>query len=855
MRKFIGLVVISVLVLSCSTLKNNSTTSSTQNNEETEKDSIEVVEPPKEEQVKQIDEYKEQPVYRGEYTKYFDLIHTKLKVSFDWGKRYLYGEATLQLKPHFYNRDSLFLDAKSFEFHSIKRIEGKKEIDLPYKYDGNVVRIKLDKTFHRDDLLTIFIDYTAKPYERKSHGSEAITEDRGLYFINPDGTENKPQQIWTQGETEASSCWFPTIDSPNQRCTDEIYITVNKKFKTLSNGELIYSQLNGDGTKTDYWKMDKPHAPYLFMMAVGDFAVVKDEWNKKPVNYYVEPEYEQYAKDIFGNTPEMITFFSDLLDYPYPWPKYDQVVVRDYVSGAMENTTASVFMESLQINRRELIDKDWDYIIAHELFHQWFGDLVTCESWSNLTLNEGFANYSEYLWQDYKKGTEEGQYKLYDELQNYLNEAETKKVDLIRFNYDDKEDMFDNHSYSKGGLVLHMLRKTVGDEAFFASLHRYLEENKFHDVEVHNLRLAFEEVTGKDLNWFFNEWYLDKGHPVLEVEDQYIDSLKTLKLSVKQNQDLNKFPLYKFPVKIKYWVDGQQHSDSVLIEDEYTEFTYDNVTRKPDLVLFDTDEYLVAQIDNPKTPEEYAFQYRNAENSVTRYKALEKLMDMPHEPLTFDVFKDALNDSFHENRLVAMNFISNYEDSLTHLWKDKLIGMAKSDPSSEVRSDAIIYLDENISGENIDELVREASKDSSYLIAGSALYLLLDKQGVNKDSLINKFKNEQDVNITLPLANYFVVNKDSTKLEWFENNIKEGNTEKLFYMLRMFGQYLMNAPDDQKKSGAEFLHGIALNNNKYYIRIAAYQGLELISDLPEVEKMIEDIQEKESDDRVINYFN
>lgn len=856
MRKLIALAVISSLIVSCSTVRNNKTASSNQDSQ-TEKDSVSVPESLQKEEQKKIEEvedYKEQPVYRAEYTKYFDLVHTKLKVSFDWGNRYLNGEATLQLKPYFYEQDSLILDAKSFDIHTIERIDGKERITLPYKYDGRIARIKLDKSFQKDDLITVFIDYTAKPYERKSNGSEAITEDRGLYFINHDGTENKPQQIWTQGETEASSGWFPTIDAPNQRCTQEIYITVNKKFKTLSNGELIYSQLNGDGTRTDYWKMEKPHAPYLFMMAIGDYAIVKEEWNNIPIHYYVEPEYEQYAKDIFGNTPEMLTYFTELIEYPYPWSKYAQVVVRDYVSGAMENTTASVFMESLQIDNRELIDKDWDYIIAHELIHQWFGDLVTCESWANLTLNESFANYSEYLWEHHKKGAEHGQFKLYEELQHYLNEAETKKVDLIRFRYNDKEDMFDNHSYAKGGLILHMLRKIVGDKAFFASLNHYLDVNKFGDVEVHDLRLAFEEVTGRDLNWFFNQWYLDKGHPMLEIEEQYVDSLKTLKLSVRQTQNLNKYPLYQLPVKINYWVNDQMYTDSVTIEDEFHQFTYE-VESEPSLVLFDPDEYLVAEVDHHKTLEQYAYQYNNAKNAVTRHKALSNLLNMPSSSLTFDMFKNALDDSHYENRLMAMNFISDHEDSLTHLWKDKLMGLAKSDPSSEVRSDALIYLDENIGDKIIDQLVKEASTDSSYLVAGSALYLLLDKPNINKDSLINQFKDEQNINITLPLANHFVINQDTTKLEWFKKNIESGDTEKLFYMLRMFGQYLMNVSDEQKNAGARYLHDIALNDNKYYIRIAAYQSLELISELPEVKKLMKDIRKQESDDRVINYFN
>ena len=199
----------------------------------------------------------------------------------------------------------------------------------------------------------------------------------------------------------------------------------------------------------------------------------------------------------------MIRYFEDLLQVKYPWPKYDQIVVRDFVSGAMENTTASIFMEELRLTEREAIDSEWDYIIAHELFHQWFGDLVTTESWANLTLNEAFANYSEYLWNEHKYGDDLAKLKLIVEMETYFQEAETKQVNLIRFDYEDAEDMFDAHSYSKGGVILHMLRDYLGDELFFSGLNLYLTSHAFQSVEVHDLRLAFEKVSGEDFELVF----------------------------------------------------------------------------------------------------------------------------------------------------------------------------------------------------------------------------------------------------------------------------------------------------------------------------------------------------------------
>ncbi|MFI5205012.1 MAG: M1 family metallopeptidase, partial [Flavobacteriales bacterium] len=406
-----------------------------------------------------------QPVYRATEDRVNDILHTKLDVTFDFKKHYLYGKATLDVKPHYYPVSNLSLDAKGFEIHKVQLLSGGKYADLKYTYDSLDIVITLDREYKRTETYTVFIEYTAKPDELKMGGSDAITGDKGLYFINTDSSEkNKPTQAWTQGETEASSCWFPTIDRPNEKMTHEILMTVPDQFKSVSNGLMISSKKNTNGTRTDHWKMSQPHAPYLVMMAVGPFSVVTDTWKRAngktiEVSYYVEPEFEKYARDIFGETPRMIEFFSKRLGVEYPWDKYSQVVVRDYVSGAMENTTATIHGEFLQRTKREMLDANNESIIAHELFHHWFGDYVTCESWSNLPLNESFANYSQYLWDEYKYGADEADYNAHLESQGYFMQSVQQGYrHMIRFEYGDKEEMFDGHSYNKGGRILHMLR-------------------------------------------------------------------------------------------------------------------------------------------------------------------------------------------------------------------------------------------------------------------------------------------------------------------------------------------------------------------------------------------------------------
>ena len=508
------------------------------------------------------------PNYQSSYTKKFDLIHTKLDVKFDWEKSQLYGKAAITLKPHFYATDSLVLNARGFDIHKVEQNTASGNKTLDYEYDNEKITIHLGKTYARRDTLTITVDYTSTPDSLEEGGSAAISSDKGLYFINPKGEEkNKKQQIWTQGETESNSAWFPTIDAPNQKSTQEIAITVDEKYETLSNGILSHSEINGDGTRTDFWEMNLPHAPYLFMMAIGEFEIIKDQWRDIDVDYYVESEYAPYAKDIFGLTPEMLEFFSNKLGVVYPWQKYSQVVVRDYVSGAMENTTAVIYGDFVYQTKRELIDGSiGEDIIAHELFHHWFGDLVTCESWSNLPLNESFATYGEFLWNEYKYGDDKAAHKLQKELNSYLREAKRTQKDMIRFDYNHREEMFDGHSYAKGGRILHMLRNYMGDEAFFTSLKLYLETNKYTDVEMHQLRIACEEVTGEDLNWFFNQWFYASGHPVLDIYYDYIDSTKTQLVTVQQIQDLTQTPIYRIPIHIDIYVNGQKETKKVVLD-------------------------------------------------------------------------------------------------------------------------------------------------------------------------------------------------------------------------------------------------------------------------------------------------
>ena len=806
--------------------------------------------------------YSDVVTYRGSNDRVHDLVHTKLEVRPDWAQQQLAGTATLELKPYFYPQDELVLDARGFDIGAVSLVEGHNKKPLKYTYDGKQITIQLEKEYGPDEHFFVEIVYVAKPGELQGKGSAAIKSDRGLYFINPTGSDKgKPQQLWTQGQTEANSAWFPTIDSPNEKATQELFITVDNKFTTLSNGSLIYSLMNDDETRTDYWKLDQPHAPYLAMMAIGSFEKIEDQWEVPggegiEVNYYIEHEFADYARDIFGNTPEMLGYFSKLLNYPYPWPKYSQVIVRDFVSGAMENTTASVFMEDLLVTDRDLLDYHWDDIIAHELFHHWFGNLVTCESWSNLPLNEAFATYGEYLWYEHKYGVEEADYHQWESSETYLEEAKEKQADLIRFTYEDKEDMFDHHSYDKGGLVLHMLRNYVGDKAFFKSLELYLRSNAYATAEIHDLRMAFEEVTGEDLNWFFNQWFLASGHPKLQVD--HFQKGNVLTVEVRQVQDFSQTPVFNLPIVLGIWVDEEKAWEyPVEINASYEKFEFE-IEDSVQLVLFDTEQQLLAEVSHPKTVDELIFQYYNGGKLLARYNALEKLAEIGFEnrddyDAISDVFLSVLKDPVWGLRELAVDYFDEYDGEFLNDVEGRLIGLAQSDPKSQVRASAITVL-ASINADKHKLVAKEALDDPSYTVKGAAILAFSLTSDPNKPRVLSGYKDSLNTHIVLALADYFVTDKLYEHNNWFLERLEGAETEDLFYLVQYYGLFISEAPDTVVSTSIPVLKDIAKNNQNEYIRLAAFQSLNLLPESEALNGIKNDIKANEESEELLNFY-
>lgn len=819
------------------------------------------------------------PYYPGEAPRQlaeesvFDMESIDLAVHFDWSNQWLIGDAMLTLSPRFYPQDSVVLDARGFELKEVS-MEGS---DLRFRYDSLKLVVYLPEVLTREDSCALRIKYIAKPNELPNGGGRAITEDKGLYFINPLGKEDKPQQIWTQGEPEANSCWVPVIDAPNQKVKQVIRITVGDSLKTLSNGVLESQELNGDGTRTDTWRQEMKHAPYLMMIAVGDFEIVKDE-NVGPieVSYYVEPAFKAHARAVFGNTPEMISFFSERLGVPYPWGKYSQVVVRDFVSGAMENTSASVFMEQLQISTRETLDKNWDFIIAHELFHHWFGDYVTCESWSNLALNESFANYSEYLWMDHKYGREVAEFHRVEELQGYLGESRRKRVPIIRYNYHQPDDMFDAHSYNKGGLVLHMLRRYLGDEAFFLGLKNYLEANANQATEIHHLRHSFEKISGKDLTWFFDKWFLSPGHPELEFNKKWNGD--TLELTVHQVQDSIYSPVFEFPLEIglygegqssmTVWVDSRHkvvkiphldsstvvlpNSDGVVPMDMLFEFNLEEVRTLSNSNLPFFTRYQFAQgvasyleevdvvysIEQSKRNEKAAaFLTKFELNRQSLFEASLKLAEDRSPDIRSIGFKSLGIFSSHEDVIKRAMMVIEFDNS-TKVRSEAIKCLSKLD------STGLVYRDVYVSG----------VKDSSFLVVAAALEPFLRVETGSSKALIEELEESQNQKIVKCLMSYYKDKKDTLKIEWAWSKYLQLSPIGKIRVSQELSELLLVLSQKNRSAFVQKLRVRGIEEKHLYDRFSAYKVLFFLESGDEVEEARRDVIRNEKNPTLIGAY-
>jgi aminopeptidase N len=763
-------------------------------------------------------------------SKDIDIIHTDISVSFNWVKHECIGIETLILKPYFYETDSIILDAKNMVFSNVevKNMQGEIIQNL-ISYDKKRLKINLEKKFTKTDTLIVSLKYLAKPDENEKGGSAAIKDDKGLYFINTNHKEpNKPTQIWTQGETQSNSCWFPTIDNPNEKFTSSLTISVNKDLTILSNGEKVSSTIEGN-LKIEKWENKLPMPAYLTMMAIGEFDVTIDSLNGKEVSYYLEKEYAPFARNIFKNTSEMISFFGEKLGVQYPWNKYAQVVVRDYVSGAMENTSATLHGDFVQKNNRQLVDANNDDIIAHELFHQWFGDLVTCKTWSHLVLNEGFATYGEQLWIEHKYGKEKALKKSYDRIQRYLSYTKNNADEaIVNSNYKIQEDMFNVLTYQKGASVLNLLRHEIGDEAFFLSLKNYLNSYQFANADIDDLRKEFEKVTGRDLNLFFNQWFLKGGHPVLDVRYSYNDSTKLVQISIEQIQAVEA-GLFNFPLEFKIQDGAKIRNFNFQIEKKKETFFVEKLDLDAPFypnIIIDPNAFFVGEIKDNKSFFYQIITYNQAENYIEKVRALKELnLVQQQNDSARGILLSAINDVNEDIRLKALEWI-DWKNAQNYLKaKDVLINLAEKDTDPNVRAEALEILAEKREPFLLN-LYLKLTEDSSYNVAANALdaiVKLIPEEGLRAAKNIEK---DAKGKLFQQISTLYSEKGDTSNLSFFTKNMMQVFGKKRATLLDDYTQLIIKINSPEKVIEAtNLLSTRAIDDENGYIRYASIINL------------------------------
>ncbi len=444
------------------------------------------------------------------------------------------------------------------------------------------------------------------------------TPRKGLYFVGPDAQyPDRPLQVWTQGQDIDSRWYFPCLDTPAQKCSTELAATFPAGMTALSNGELL-EDVTRAGKRRMRYRLDAPHSPYLITLVVGQFETHEDRAGATPITTWFPPGRKDDALRVTKRTAKMVRLFEKRTGRKYPWGRYAQVFVSEFIFGGMENTSATTLTDAVLHDARAALDYSAESLISHELAHQWFGDLLTCRDWPHGWLNEGFATYAEVLWREEADGRDEADLQRAQDLEIYLDEVATRySRPIVARSFDAPIDLFDRHLYEKGGLVLHELRTRLGDDAFFAVLRHYVKAHAGGTVETVDLARSVELATGRNLDRFFDEYVLRAGHPELQVEVSWLADQHSLRLAVRQKQAGAVFAL-TLPVEVTVRQTTSSHQFE-LVEKEHVFLL--PLDREPARVVVDPHRDLLATLTVEQPAGYWRDQLRHASVARARTEA------------------------------------------------------------------------------------------------------------------------------------------------------------------------------------------------------------------------------------------
>ena len=558
-----------------------------------------------------------------------DILHSIIDIKVDIISEQVIGKVSHKFSPLGISVSSFDLDAEDMVIRRVRL--GNK--DIPFFQSEKKLHIDLIKNYSWSDTLDLTINYSANPRT-------------GLYFFKPDSLyPNRKLQAWTQGEETDNHHWVPLYDYPNERATFECKITVDKNLKAISNGELVSIKDNKDDTRTYHWRENFAMVSYLISFVIGDYVKIEDNYEDLPVAYWVYPENQSEAFRSFGKTPDMLKYFNKLTGVSYPFEKYDQIIVSEFMWGGMENITLTHNTDRTMHDSKAQPDHSSDGLVAHELAHQWYGNMITTRNWANIWLNEGFATYFSRLYLTKDLGEDEGDYIRFNEIRGFKSADKRKRRPTVDYNYEEPFELFSSHVYAKGSLILNMLHDVLGDDGFWRSIKHYTAKNKLKNVETVDLKKSIEVTTGQNLDWFFKQWVYEPGFPDYDVSWTYNQRNKLLSLRVKQIQDLKTTSLFKMPINVLI-DNGTVEEHVIWVEDLDSVFKI-HTDKRPRMVVFNSGLKVPSNLKMQKSVSDLKYQLVNAPNVLDRIWASQQLSKKKGRKIVeYALSESARRDSF-----------------------------------------------------------------------------------------------------------------------------------------------------------------------------------------------------------------
>lgn len=589
-------------------------------------------------------------------------------------------------------------------------------------------------SWDRDDSISFI--YTARPR-------------KGIYFIGwTDATNRMRKQIWTQGQGIDNRHWIPMYDEMNDKMVTETIVTFDSAYTVVSNGIRESVVSNGDGTKTWYYRMTKPHASYLLMLAIGKYAVDNRSTKRGvPLHLYSYPEYPEQVGPTYRYSAEMLDWLEDELGVPYPWESYSQVPVADFIFGAMENTTATIFGDFFLTDARGVLDRSYFGVNVHELTHQWFGDLITGRSGTSIWLQESFATFYPHLYTGVLHGDDHLQWGRRGFHNAALAASEKDRLPIVH------PSSGTARVYPKGAGVIDMMRSTFGVDETRRVIKHYLNKHAFANVQTSDLYLAFQDVLGITPDWFFDQWLYRGGEPHYEVSwsSGQVSGKNATTVIVKQIHPVDQLVGYfRMPITIEvHYADGTKDSVRPWIDGQMSVVTIPNPKSKPiAFVLFDPGSYVMKKLTFNKPVTELVAQLKGAPLMIDRYDALVGLRE---DSSAAHVRAQRLLDVFNRERFPSMRAeCVSQAVKLPGTMGHELLRRALADSSVEVRSAALAAY--TVIPQELRSAFEALLADPSYAVVERALAKLAASFPDGREAYLVKTVNERGAHQRIRIA-------------------------------------------------------------------------------------------------------